>query len=69
MVSVTRNFVLFETDLFVIRRRDEDIDKWSLGGDCAGWFYVRLLLAGHIRHECDPVMEDWGWPTFAVFQP
>lgn len=59
------NFILFKTDLFVFRKRDNDIDKWSVGGDCAGWFYVRLLLSERIRHECDPVMEDWGW-TFAV---
>ncbi len=65
MASVERNFVLFQTDLFVYRQRDEDIDKWFVGGDCAGWFYVRLLLGDHIQHDCDPVMEDWGW-TFAV---
>jgi hypothetical protein len=65
VASVARNFVLFQTDLFVFRQRDEDIDKWFVGGDCAGWFYVRLLLVDHIRHDCDPVMEDWGW-TFAV---
>ena len=65
LVSVARNFVLFQTDLFVFRQRDEDIDKWFVGGDCAGWFYVRLLLTGQIQQECDPVMEDWGW-TFAL---
>jgi hypothetical protein len=36
-----------------------------VGGDCAGWFYVRLLLVEHIRRYLYPVMEDWGW-TFAV---
>jgi hypothetical protein len=65
LASVARNFVLFKTDLFVFRPRDEDIDKWFVGGDCAGWFYVRLLLTGHIQQDCDPVMEDWGW-TFAI---
>lgn len=65
MTSVARNFVLFKTDLFVFRQRDEDIDSWCVGGDCAGWFYVRSLLVEHIRQDCDPVMEDWGW-TFAV---
>jgi hypothetical protein len=65
VASVARNFVLFKTDLFVFRQRDEDIDNWCVGGDCAGWFYVRLLLVGHIGQNCDPVMEDWGW-TFSV---
>ena len=65
MASVARNFMLFSTDLFVFRQRDEDIDSWCVGGDCAGWFYVRLLLVEHIRQDCDPIMEDWGW-TFAV---
>jgi hypothetical protein len=65
VASVARNFVLFKTDLFVFRQRDEDIDSWCVGGDCAAWFYVRLLLVEHIRQDCDPVMEDWGW-TFAV---
>jgi hypothetical protein len=63
--SVERNFVLFKTDLFVFRQRDEDIDKWFVGGDCAGWFCVRLLLVDHITYDSDPIMEDWGW-TFAV---
>lgn len=65
MTAIERNFVLFKTDLFVFRQRDEDIDKWSVGGDCAGWFYVRLLLMDNIQSDCEPVMEDWGW-TFAV---
>jgi hypothetical protein len=60
-----RNFVLFKTDLFVFHQRDEDIDQWFVGGDCAGWFYTRLLLVDQIRRACCPVMEDWGW-TFAV---
>jgi hypothetical protein len=65
MAAVDRNFVLFKTDLFVCRQRDEDIDKWFVGGDCAGWYYVRLLLVDHIQKDLDPVMEDWGW-TFAL---
>ena len=56
MASVARNFVLFRTDLFVFRQRDEDIDSWSVGGDCAGWFYVRLLLVEHTRQDSDPIM-------------
>ncbi len=65
MGSVARNFLLFKTDLFVFRQRDEDIDKWFVGGDCAGWFYVRLLLVDRIQCDLYPVMEDWGW-TFSV---
>lgn len=65
MASVSRNFVLFKTELFVFRQRDEDIDKWFVGGDSAGWFYVRLLLVDPIKPDSYPVMEDWGW-TFAV---
>jgi hypothetical protein len=65
MTSVARNFVLFQTDLFVFRQRNEDIDTWCVGGDCAGWFYVRLMLVDHIQPYCEPVMEDWGW-TFAL---
>ncbi len=53
--------MLFKTDLFVFRQRDEDIDNWSVGGDCAGWFYIRLLLMDRIQHQRDPLMEDWGW--------
>ncbi len=62
---VARDFVLFKTDLFLFRQPDEDINCWCVGGDCAGWFYVRLLCADKIRRDCEPVMEDWGW-TFAV---
>jgi hypothetical protein len=65
VASVARNFVLFKTDMFVFYQRDEDIDKWFVGGDCAGWFYVRLLLVDGIQKDLEPVMEDWGW-TFAV---
>ena len=61
----SRNFVLFKTDLFVFRQPDADIDRWAVGGDCAGWLYARLLPAGGVRPDCEPVMEDWGW-TCAV---
>jgi hypothetical protein len=64
-MSVARNFVLFKTDLFEFHQRDEDIDRWFVGGDCAGWFYDRLLLVDLVQGFCEPVMEDWGW-TFAV---
>lgn len=60
-----KNFVLFETDLFLWDQRDEDLNHWFPGGDCAGWFYMRLLASDGIRPKLHPVMEDWGW-TFAV---
>ena len=65
MMPELRNFVLFQTDLFVYHQRDVDIDRWFVGGDCAGWFYMRLLLMDRIQPDREPVMEDWGW-TFAV---
>lgn len=65
MSLIERNFVLFQTDLFVWRQRDEDLDHWSVGADCAGWFYARLVYAEGIDPSLEPVMEDWGW-IFAV---
>ena len=64
-MPVERNFLLFKTDLFVFHQPDEDIDQWFVGGDCAGWFYARLLPMPSIKRFCEPVMEDWGW-TFGV---
>jgi hypothetical protein len=63
--STTGRFVLFRTTLFLFEQPDEGIDRWRLGGDCAGWFYMRLLARKGIAPFLDPVMEDWGW-TFAV---
>jgi hypothetical protein len=63
--SMARTYLLFKTDLFVLRQRDDDINKWFVGGDCAGWFYVRLLLQDRIEPSREPIMEDWGW-TFVV---
>jgi hypothetical protein len=60
-----RNFMLFKTDLFLFHQRDRDIDQWFVGGDCAGWFYARLLSVDRVHRHCEPVMEDWGW-RFAV---
>src|SRR5262249_19778736 len=65
VLSLERNFVLFKTDLFVFHQRDQDIDRWFVGGDCAGWFYARLLPVDRVRPFREPVMEDWGW-TFGV---
>jgi hypothetical protein len=66
MRSPGQNFVLFKTDLFLFEQSDEDINHWFFGGDCAGWFYARLLPIAPIKHSCEPVMEDWGGWTFAV---
>ena len=61
MASGEHNFVLFKTARFVFDQPDEDIDCWFVGGDCAGWFYARLLPRKGIVPDCEPVMEDWGW--------
>ena len=58
-------FVAFQTDLFFTDIPDDQLDHWFVGGDCAGWFYARLLPDIHITDHYGPVMEDWGW-TMAV---
>ena len=63
---VLRNFLLFKTDLFLHQQEDEDLNNCRLGGDCAGWFYVRLLLGNHIKPYFSPGMEDWGWQISVV---
>src|SRR5689334_20929162 len=50
MTPAERNFIMFKTDLFVFEQRDEDIDQWFVGGDCAGWFYARLLPVDRIKY-------------------
>lgn len=54
-------YVTFETDLFLTDIPDDQLDSWLPGGDCAGWFYSRLLPVSEIRQNIDPTMEDWGW--------
>jgi hypothetical protein len=54
-------YLVIETDLFNIDIPDEEIDQWVLGGDCADWFYKRLLISSEIKHQLEPTMEDWGW--------
>jgi hypothetical protein len=66
MPLIERNFLIFQTDLFLYHQPDEHLDRWCVGGDCAGWFYMRLLLDHRIRDDCDPAMGDWGGWTFAV---
>jgi hypothetical protein len=65
VTSPIRNFVLFQTDLFLLQQGEKDIDRWFVGGDCAGWFYIRLLTFDRFTQHREPIMEDWGW-TFAV---
>lgn len=57
----SRNFILFRTELFLHEQPDDQIDSWFVGGDCAGWFYARLLPTLNLRGETAPLMEDWGW--------
>ena len=56
-----RNYLLVQTELFDYRQPDDAIDRWSVGADCAGWFYARLLPQNGVTPFRDPVMEDWGW--------
>lgn len=57
-----KNFLLLKTDLFLAEQPDEDLDCWSLGGDCIGWFYARLLPVSGVEPGRDPAMGDWnGW--------
>ncbi|MFO1005700.1 MAG: hypothetical protein U0929_07070 [Planctomycetaceae bacterium] len=56
-----RNFILFRSELFQHEQADDQIGHWFVGGDCAGWFYARLLPLPNIAPETAPVMEDWGW--------
>jgi hypothetical protein len=66
-VAEERSFVLFKNDLFLYRQHDEDIDAWSVGGDCAAWIYMRLFLSDcWIGPRRDPGMEDWGGWSFEV---
>jgi hypothetical protein len=54
-------YLVFETDLFFTDIPDDQLDHWFIGGDCAGWFYARLLPHESIKQDLDPTMEDWGW--------
>jgi hypothetical protein len=36
-------YFAFRTELFLWHQEDRDIDRWFVGGDCAGWFFARLL--------------------------
>lgn len=55
------NYLTFETDLFFTAISDDQLDKWFIGADCAGWMYARLLPNSDIKHRLGPTMEDWGW--------
>lgn len=56
-----RNFILFRTRLFQFELPDAQIDTCVVGGDCAGWFYDRMLRHLELIGATEPVMEDWGW--------
>src|SRR5690606_13545419 len=64
-MTPAREFVLFQTELFSFEQPDDQVSHWWIGGDCAGWFYARLLPTPEVNRYCDLVMEDWGW-TFGV---
>lgn len=53
--------LVIQTELFFTDIPDEQLGSWFLGGDCAGWFYARLLPLKGIRQHLCPTMEDWGW--------
>ncbi|MCX6850312.1 MAG: hypothetical protein NTY98_15445, partial [Verrucomicrobia bacterium] len=55
------SYVVIQTELFFTDIPDDQIGSWFLGGDCAGWFYARLLPVKEIKQHLSPVMEDWGW--------
>lgn len=54
-------YLVIETELFYTDIPDDQLGHWFIGGDCAGWFYARLLPHEDIRQYLDPTMEDWGW--------
>ena len=54
-------YLSFRTELFFSDIPDNQIGKWFIGGDCAGWIYARLLPLDGVTRNIEPVMEDWGW--------
>ncbi|MDQ8192635.1 hypothetical protein [Roseibacillus persicicus] len=54
-------YLVVETNLFVTDIPDSELDEWSIGADCAGWLYARLLPNSKFKAHTDPTMEDWGW--------
>jgi hypothetical protein len=63
--STERNFVTFCTELFRGEQADEELDRSSLGEDCAKWLHSKLLAVEGVAPGVDPLEEDWGW-TFGV---
>lgn len=59
------NVFRFRTNLFFTDQPDDQLDQWFLGGDCAAWFFMRLMAEEELEYCCCPTMEDWGW-TMAV---
>jgi len=60
-----RHFVAFRTGLFRDELADDELDRRSLGGDCAKWLDSKVLTAEGVAPGVDPLEEDWGW-TFGV---
>ena len=61
MKNEIEEHLLFKTDMFIWKQADEDLDRWFIGGDCAMWFWMRLLPLMETHGGLGPVMEDWGW--------
>ena len=54
-------YLLIQSKLFSKEIPDDQIGEWFLGGDLAGWLYMKLLPGERIQHGLGPCMEDWGW--------
>jgi hypothetical protein len=63
--STERNFVVFSTGMFRDEQADDELDRSSLGEDCAKWLQPKLLAVEGVAAGVDPLEEDWGW-TFGV---
>lgn len=48
----------FETEIFRWELEDAELDRVTLGEDCAHWFKAGLRAAAVTG---EPVQEDWGW--------
>jgi hypothetical protein len=60
------NFVIFDTGLFRDEQPDDELDRRSLGEDCANWLYARLIAIEGLSPGVAPLEEDWGGWTFQI---